>query len=42
MSIPVSTKHRLLLEYNRKREKRYGDYMTKKNDTLGGTQSKLA
>lgn len=34
MSIPTSTKHRLLLEYNRKREQKYNDYMhsTQKED----------
>lgn len=40
MSIPTSTKHRLLLEYNRKRQQKYGDFMSKKTTDVEkeGTQ----
>ena len=39
MSLPTSTKHRLLLEYNRKRKQKFDHYMEKKpQDTGAQTQ----
>ena len=34
MSIDTNTKHRLLLEYNRKRQHKYEDYMMKKTQNM--------
>lgn len=40
MSIPTSTKHRLLLDYNRKRGKKYDKYMHTKTQRMAETGEK--
>ena len=34
MSLPTSTKHRLLLEYNRKRKQKFDNYMMGKTQNM--------
>eukprot|EP00344_Euplotes_crassus_P011474 CAMPEP_0197004376 /NCGR_PEP_ID=MMETSP1380-20130617/21880_1 /TAXON_ID=5936 /ORGANISM="Euplotes crassus, Strain CT5" /LENGTH=77 /DNA_ID=CAMNT_0042423143 /DNA_START=1 /DNA_END=234 /DNA_ORIENTATION=+ len=40
MSLPTSTKHRLLLDYNRKRTNKYEGYMKKKTERMEKTGEK--